>query len=132
MSNPQHHHVYVAGPFGRQHDLKLISDRLSKLGFTMTSRWVHFEGAEVKGNPELAAKWAKIDLQDLADADILIIFPSAEHGTGHHVEFGYALASGHRIIVIGERPGIFYYLPEVEHYETLEAFLAEFAKESDD
>ena len=37
---------------------------------------------------------------------------------GHHVEFGYALAQGKRIILVGHRENVFNYLPEIEFVET--------------
>jgi hypothetical protein len=37
---------------------------------------------------------------------------------GHHVEFGYALAQGKRIILVGHRENVFNYLPEIEFIET--------------
>lgn len=91
------------------------------------SRWV-WNGEETPETP--AAYWATVDLADLDAADMLLIFPSAEHGTGHHVEFGYALAAGKRVVVVGERPGIFYHHPAVEWHPDLEAFYAEFGEQS--
>lgn len=119
--------VYLAGPYGQRQELAKVARELrDRYGMVITSRWV-WHGEETPEHP--AEYWADVDLRDLADADILLTFPSSEKGTGHHVEFGVALASGHRIIVIGERAGIFYHHSEVEWFPDIQSFYDELADE---
>lgn len=119
--------VYLASPYGQRGDMARVARELKeRFGFVLTSRWV-WNGEETPEHP--AEYWAAVDLDDLLAADILIIFPDAETGRGHHIEFGYALGTGKRIIVIGQRPSIFYHLPELEWFPDIESFYAEIADE---
>src|SRR5678815_1657271 len=93
---------------------------LESRGHVVTSQWLKaFEG--------LSDEYARKDLDDVAAADMLL-FVNYEawknSGTGgRHVEFGYAIALGRRIVLIGSRSNIFHYLSNVEVYETVEAFM---------
>ena len=42
---------------------------------------------------------------------------------GRHVEFGVAVSSGKRLIVIGYRENVFHWLPQIEFYERWEDFI---------
>jgi hypothetical protein len=43
-------------------------------------------------------------------------------GGGRHVEFGYGMAKGKRLVLIGERENVFHDHPSVEVYPTLSAW----------
>ena len=51
-------------------------------------------------------------------ADVVISFTSVGGGKGgRHVEFGYGLGLGKKMIVVGPRENVFHTLPQIEHYE---------------
>lgn len=114
--------VYLAAPFGDRSKMELVADFLKTRGYTITARWVY--GGE---DGLTRADIAKLDLDDVdaADAIVSFTFPrgTPTTGGGRHVEFGYALARGKRLIVIGERENVFHHWPAVEVYPTLESWL---------
>lgn len=124
-------YIYLAAPYHRREELKRYARRLRAQGHDVTSRWLsgaHDSADCMTDDLELRRQWAEEDLEDLAEADILIVFPlSTEEGGrqrgGVHVEFGYAIANDKRIIAVGGRPNVFYCLPEVEAVNTFEEAL---------
>lgn len=115
--------LYLAAPFGDRAKMEAIADRLVGTGFTITARWVY--GGE---DGLTRAQVAELDLEDVdaADAVVSFTFPrgTLTSGGGRHVEFGYGLARGKRLVVIGERENVFHHHPCVEVYGTLEEWLA--------
>lgn len=79
-------------------------------------------GEDSKEAAELRAKFALEDIQDVYRASVLIAFTEPPRSTasrgGRHVEFGYALGNGIRLIVVGYRENIFCWLPDVEFFAT--------------
>ena len=110
--------VYLGARFSRRFELQGYRGDLQRLGFTVTSRWVDLR-QEVEAD---AAQCAKIDLEDLDIADTVIAFGDEPRSNrsrgGHWVEFGYALAQGRRMILVGHRENVFTFLPLVEFYAT--------------
>lgn len=106
-------HVYLAAPFEYQERMKIIRAALHvQPGIEVVSRWLD----EPPGQDRAAM--AALDLGDVRAADVLIL---NEEGYkvrgGMHVEFGYALALGKKVAVVGQRFNIFQYLPEVYHFD---------------
>lgn len=94
-------------------------------------------GEDTAAAAQLRAQFALEDIQDVYRAETLIAFTepprsSASRG-GRHVELGYALAKGSKVIVVGYRENIFCWLPDVEFFETwdkaLEFLKAEFERQ---
>jgi len=114
--------LYLAAPFGDRRKMELVAISLKARGFVITARWV-FGGEDGLTRQDIA----KLDLDDVdaADAVISFTFPrgTLTSGGGRHVEFGYALAKGKRLIVIGERENVFHHFPTVEVYPTIESWL---------
>jgi nucleoside 2-deoxyribosyltransferase len=108
--------IYLAGRFSRRFQLQGYRGDLQRAGHVCTSRWIDL-AHEVEAD---AARCAKVDLEDLDIADTVIAFGDEPRSTrsrgGHWVEFGYALAQGKRMILVGHRENIFGHLPEVEFY----------------
>jgi nucleoside 2-deoxyribosyltransferase len=50
-------------------------------------------------------------------------------GGGRHVEFGYALAKGKRVVVIGERENVFHHHPSVKLHASVDDWLRDTAYE---
>jgi len=122
--------IYLAARYDRREELCHYADKLRGEGYTVDCRWLNgshqlhpgaekVEAAE-DTMPMEAGAFAQDDIEDLRNADILIFFserPSANSKRGGcHVEFGIALALGHRLIVVGARENVFHCLPDVEQY----------------
>jgi nucleoside 2-deoxyribosyltransferase len=114
--------IYLAAPFGDREKMELVAIALQSRGFHIAARWV-FGGESGLTREDIA----KLDLDDVdaADAVVSFTFPrgTLSSGGGRHVEFGYGLARGKRMIVIGHRENVFHHFPGVEVYPTLESWL---------
>lgn len=114
--------LYLAAMFSRRIDMEANANRLTMLGYRIVSRWV-FGDADDLGREEIAL----LDLEDVRLADAVMSFTqphgSFNPGGGRHVEFGYGLALGKRMILIGERENVFHDHPRVEQFDTLEDFI---------
>lgn len=122
--------VYIAAPYGAR---ALVAERLaelSRIGFQPLCRWadgtheVGPEGAALEVEQKQRARWAHDDLQDIRNADLLVILSAIEalgvhdaarRGTsgGRHVETGYAIAHNKRIVFVGEPENVFHAIPQV-------------------
>lgn len=109
--------VYIAAPYQLRDNAIRAMNTLHAMGHIVTSCWLL--EAEDDG-PDSAQK----DLDDIAAADALVLLhPEEWHqkGTGgRHVEFGYALALGKKIILLGQRTNNFHRLPSIRVVERLE------------
>lgn len=119
--------IYLAGPY--QHKDKIINyaNAARAVGIEITSSWLeepHDSKIELKDlTEEQHATYALRDLRDIDVADALVLFAVPPTDTpipraGRHVEFGYALAQGLEIVVVGGKENIFHYLPWVKHVAT--------------
>lgn len=106
--------VYLAGRYSRRVELAGYADELRSYGLEITSRWLL--GNHQAENDELhrgaaAERFAAEDVADLDAADVLLAFTepprSSSSRGGRHVEFGYALAQGKPILVVGPREHVF-------------------------
>jgi nucleoside 2-deoxyribosyltransferase len=115
--------IYLAAPFGDREKMEAIADRLKALGHTVVARWV-YGGEDGLTRSEIAI----LDLDDVDAADTIVSFTFPRgtlfFGGGRHVEFGYALAKGKRLVVIGHRENVFHHFPGVEVYPSVEDWLA--------
>lgn len=119
--------VYLAAVFALRSEMERVADRLKTHGFEITSRWVY--DGESGWTQEQAAIY---DLEDVDAADAVVSFTyprgTLTSGGGRHVEFGYGLAKGKKLILIGARENVFHEFPGVELYPTLDAWLAAVAR----
>lgn len=121
--------VYIAAPYGAR---TLVARRLSELqriGFTVSCRWadgtheVGPEGAATEVDEKTRASWAHDDLQDIRDADVLVVLSASEAlgseastrgvSGGRHVETGYAIARRIPVVFVGEPENVFHAIPQV-------------------
>ncbi len=123
--------VYLAARYSRHPEMRQIAADLRRLGHEVTARWIHghheYDPAEAE-RAEAAGILSPVeiatdDITDLLAADAVISFtehPNA-HGRnrgGRHVEFGIALATGKRLMIVGPCENVFHHLPAVEWYPT--------------
>lgn len=114
--------VYLAAPFGDRLKMKEVADLLNSKGFNIVSRWVY--GGETGLTRQQVAV---LDLADVEIADTVVSFTfprgTPSTGGGRHVEFGYALARGKSLVLIGDRENVFHHFPNVSLFPTVDAWL---------
>lgn len=105
--------IYLASPWVCRDRTRAVRSDLVERGYTVTSRWL-----DVPDGPAVpdAARGRAEAAKDLADIDaaeaIIVLTDDRPIGAGHHVEFGYALARGKRMIVVGPVKSVFHYLAD--------------------
>jgi nucleoside 2-deoxyribosyltransferase len=130
--------IYIAARFSRRHEAHALGKQLQALGHTITSRWV-MPGADhviPAGQSEQAAdaerrRFAMEDCEDVHACDWMISLmqePRDNSRGGRHIEFGMALGLGKRLTIIGPRETVFHHLDQVEHFDSVDAFLVEQSK----
>lgn len=116
--------IYIAAMYSRMEEMRGPAATLRRLGHEVTARWI--DGAEATLDERPSG--ALMDLEDIDRADAVVSFTqpfgSLYKGGGRHVEFGYGVAKGKRLIVIGDREQIFHHLPQVEVFKSLDEALA--------
>lgn len=115
--------IYLAATWSARERMIKTSKVLQALGYTTTSRWL--DDAHINGTE---SECAQIDLDDIDISDALMLFSVGPRGTsftggGRCVEFGYALAKGKLLILIGEQETVFHALSQVMRFDTFQAFL---------
>lgn len=126
--------IYLAARYSRNDEMRGVRDVLTALGYEVTSRWIDQHGGQLESDytpdvlnqqPERCALLGLHDVEDLATADTVISFTSADGGGkgGRHVEHGLALGLGKRVIVCGPRENIFHTIPQIEHYPSWRALV---------
>lgn len=124
--------IYIAGRYSRRDEFRQVRDKLTKRGYTVTSRWLDENEPLQSQMGEHTTAWyqdtQEVDLQDVDLANAVLFFSEdplvgIPRG-GRHVEFGYALGKYKDIFVIGPKENVFHYNYLVKHYASLEDFLA--------
>ena len=110
--------IYIAAPYPLRDKAQGIKRQLEFCGHTITSRWL------TEDQTGMSDRNARGDLEDIAAADLLLaLHPEDWHdrGTGgRHVEFGYALALGKQIVLLGRRTNNFHHLQCVRVIDRVE------------
>jgi hypothetical protein len=137
--------IYVAASVKNQLAAAKLALELIDVGFKVTSRWIrhdfegrvdasaallkqklgeHLDPAEeelVAAHDELMAEWGAKDLEDLEKVDTMVLLSTTPSSSGgYHVELGYAIASGKNILVVGDRPNVFFYTATVKFVQKLD------------
>ena len=111
--------VYIAAPYELRDEAVRIKATLEAEGQEVTSRWL--TQLDEEGD-----KGARMDLADVARADVLLLLNPEEYrrsGTGgRHCEFMHAWTLGKRVTILGVRSNIFHHLSDVRVIERLEDF----------
>lgn len=110
--------IYLAARFSRKEELKGYAEQLRQRGHTVISSWLDTDWTDRPGEssvapPEYRKEWASRDLNDIDSVDMVISFTEqpgiANAGRGgRHVEFGYALAKGKRLLIVGPAENLFH------------------------
>jgi len=114
--------IYIAARFERQIEARNYAVLLEAAGHIITSRWLYVSNAA-----DLAVEAAH-DLEDVDAADALIFLsesPETAWRRGSRcVEYGYALARGKRLRIIGPRENIFHWLlPDAAFFLSIDALV---------
>lgn len=113
--------VYLASRHEDRDEVIKVRQTLVKNGIDVTSRWL-LEGGVLKtpvveNEKEGSLHVLTNDLEDINLADVVVVFsPKKAFGNstgGRHVEFGYSLALGKRLILVGFRENVFHWHPDV-------------------
>jgi hypothetical protein len=123
--------IYVAATILNQVEALRLALELQDAGFHVTSRWLRRKhaGRPTKDNWRDYVEdreWAgKLDRDDLKESDTLIILTDQPSATGgYHVELGYFLgANRSNIIVVGDRPNVFYWLEDVRFTRSVDGLV---------
>lgn len=115
--------IYLAAPFSERAQMEAAADWLKTQGHEITARWVY--GGE---DGLTRGQIALLDIEDVDACDTLVSFTKPRGtlttGGGRHVEFGYGLARGKKMILIGERENVFHHHPLVEVHDSLQRWLS--------
>lgn len=124
--------VYLAARYGRRDELRTCAEQLERTGIRVTSTWLKETASlsiHMRDVPEEEIREIAItDIRDIETAEAIVFFAEDQDKQpprgGRHVEFGYALAKGKEIHVIGDRENVFHHLPLVRIYATFYEFMA--------
>lgn len=114
----------------------MVAAHFERNGFPVTSTWFEEPHGPTIQLKDVGARqlqeYALRDLAELRAADMLVFFSENDqtHNRrgGRHVEFGYALALGKPIAVIGPIENIFHHVPHVRRYSSINEFLESILK----
>lgn len=117
--------IYIAALYARKSEMVIMADKIKRAGHEVTSRWL---------TESEALDWSAASVMDLADIDNSDVLLSFTHprgtmtsGGGRHVEFGYAMAKGKRLVIIGESENVFHDSKNVSIYKSLDSWLDQLA-----
>jgi hypothetical protein len=126
--------VAMLAAWPRREELQDYAEDLRAGGVTVVSRWLWMppawedDGRSLNAPSAILAQTAQDDLEDIAEADIVISFtePAGSLWTrgSRHAEHGFALAlaliveGGPRLCVVGPRENVFHHHPKVYWFET--------------
>ena len=112
--------VYLASAYQTRDVLRRYDSELTFVGMTCTARWLREEtkidagtvGAATALDDKAVRNHVRDDFEDINAADVLVLFTHSvtgeQGGGGRHIETGYALAKGKRVIVIGTPENVFH------------------------
>lgn len=135
--------IYLASRYSRHDEMRGVRDVLAAMGHEVTSRWIDchtdvmgdhtasFTSEVLNASPELCAPLGEHDLDDLMAADLVASFTCGTGGKGgRHVEYGFALALGKDLVVVGPRENVFHTLIQVRHYPTWGAWVIDLQRQA--
>jgi nucleoside 2-deoxyribosyltransferase len=123
--------VYLAAQYKRREEIAEYAAQLRSMKVQVTSTWLTetwSPSIQMKEVPERELRNIALqDIRDIDEADSFIFFAEDQNQQpprgGRHVEFGYALAKGKQMFVIGAKENIFHHLPWVSVHKDWLSFL---------
>jgi nucleoside 2-deoxyribosyltransferase len=123
--------VYVAARYARKNEMKMIASAIKEAGAILSTDWFN-EAADPNIDLDAVSDdhceaIAERDLNEMRQSDLCISFtedPKAcfKRG-GRHNEFGFCLALGIPLWVVGPRETVYHYLPWVEVFDNAQQML---------
>lgn len=94
----------------------------------VTSCWMERTGAQLSSPPENPNSLGRAmeNMGDIRRADVFVQFTGPVGLGGRHVEYGYALAYGRRMVIIGDPEHMYHLVPTTEEpgaFPDFQAFL---------
>lgn len=106
--------VYIAAPYQTLVMMHYLRRTLISAGFDVNASWLNEDPENISLQPEYAVR----DMQDISEADVVVVYNPPEWTNkgagGRHVELGIALALKKPVIVFGGVSNIFHLAPGVE------------------
>ena len=123
--------LYLAARYSRKAEILKHAEEFVAAGHTVSATWFdepHDGQTQLNEvSEDLLKVYAQRDLDEIRQADALVFYSESDQTMnrrgGRHVEFGYALALGKMIFVVGPHENIFHYLPNVKHFDTTKSVL---------
>lgn len=107
--------LYLAAAFQRQAEIRGYRGALEAAGHEVTSRWLDNDAPDSVTLGKPCGEWAEFarsDVDDVRNADVLVSFTSGELARGgRHVEYGLAVAWGLQRVIVGPVEHVFHMLP---------------------
>lgn len=129
--------IYLASDFHHREKLKELGKELRNKGFRVVSNWIYLTSRPDRNSKEweeFAKNIAATNMMDLLRADILVIDAKGISDTnngGSSFEFGFALARGNDVYIIGDMKNTFSWLPQVIKVKDTEELLKQITYSSD-
>jgi hypothetical protein len=110
--------LYLAGRFEDQGPLRVIRDRLQSMGHIVTSNWLDVTPEVPEGWSESSYYWenALLDLMDLKEADVIVLWTANGIKGGAATEYGYVLGRNScvspptALYIVGPKTSVFHEL----------------------
>lgn len=136
--------IYLCAAYERRNEMQGVAECLQAMfKHDITSSWVRTRpnksgnllsglgAVDFAENTDYCGHFALQDLEDIRQADTIVAFTDGEKARGgRHVEFGYAAALGHRLILVGPRETLFHTLPYVEWFPSWPSLVMAMADEN--
>lgn len=102
--------VYIATAFSMWRAAQAARTMLEEAGHEVTSRWIDvaasFDGKEPPNmRSSERREHAEGDLEDLDEADTMILLVPPKGGTGCWIELGWSMAQGKPVVAVGDVAG---------------------------
>jgi nucleoside 2-deoxyribosyltransferase len=112
--------VFLSARYSRAEELREYRSQLRAREVEVTSTWL--EGPRDLSDAA-RPRIAQVCFDDIDRAQVVIAFAEESRTPsrgGRHVELGYALARGKRVLLVGPREHVFAHHPAVEHLEAFD------------
>lgn len=124
--------VYISCRYSRRDEMRNWAKQLEENGYVISSSWLNEDYALnikiTELTPATNLEIAEKDIEDVIGSDVFIFVAEDMDNQpprgGRHVEFGYALALGLRIYVVGKEENVFHYLPMITVVPSFEELIA--------